>query len=275
MLLGGILLCVQMVVQAQGAAPAQDSQHIMKDIRDRGTLRVAALSEPVFPFTVLQDGKWSGAEVNIANRIAEVIGVKLIWDATYRNEAEVSAALRANKADLALSRIKRDLDAASQVSYTKPYVTLHYVVMTNRMRIVAFHPADESLQSLKSLPLTIGTLDHIGYVEMTQSRFPSAKVVTYATMVALTNALKSGKIDAAFSDETEARFVFVEHPELGILFGYFNLFDIKSGIVVMLDWQKQQWVSWLNMLLEPVASSISVDNLFLITQSIPYKDHAP
>ncbi|MFZ6773572.1 substrate-binding periplasmic protein [Undibacterium sp. SXout7W] len=255
LLLSIMLICFQSVF-------AQDNLQTIKEIRDRGQLRVAALNAPVYPFTFLKSGEWAGFDVQLASKIAKGMGVKLIWDASYRSESELVAALKEDKADIAMSRIKRDLGTARQVAYTKPYVTVKYVLLTNRMRVIAFHPKDETMKSLSQLSMNIGTIDHAGYISMATRRFPAAKITMYPNVSSLIKALQEGKVDAAFCDEVEARFVFIEHPEYGVIFGYFSLPELKSGVVAMVDWPKKHWVAWLNILLEPTANSINVDTLF-------------
>lgn len=244
---------------------AQEHLQTIQEIRERGQLKVAALNTPVYPFTISRSGEWTGFDIQLASKIAKAIGVKLIWDASYHNESELVDALKAGKADIAMSRIKRDLENARQVAYTKPYVTVKHVLMTNRMKVISFHPKDETIKSLEQLPLNVGTIDHVGYTLMATRRFPNATMTSYPNIASLTKALREGKIDAAFCDEVEARFVFIEHPELGITLGYFLLPELKSGIVAMVDWPKKHWISWLNLLLEPTANSTQVDGLFLTT----------
>ncbi|MEB0140059.1 MULTISPECIES: substrate-binding periplasmic protein [unclassified Undibacterium] len=248
------------------AVPAQqvpDNLQMVQDIRLRGQLRVAAMAVPVYPFTLQKDGVWSGYDVDLATRIANAIGVKLNWDASYRSNAELIAALKQNKADIAFSRLKRDLQSARQIHYTKPYISLNYVLLTNRMRIMAQRPGDESIQALSKLPLQIGTIDQSAYLSMAKQRFPAGRISAFADIASLRAALEAGRIDAAFCDEVEAKYLFIEHAELGIRFGYIALPELTSGIVAMVDWPQQHWLAWLNLLLEPSSGNTTVNQLFL------------
>jgi ABC-type amino acid transport substrate-binding protein len=259
------LLAISCLLLLEPTAHAEqaDSYQMVQDIRLRGQLRVAAMAEPIYPFTVQKNGAWRGYDVDLANRIAITIGVPLNWDATYHSNAELIAALKQNKADIAFSRIKRDLQSARQIRYTEPYIALNYVLLTNRMRIMAQRPSDESIQAMSKLPLQIGTLDQSAYLSMAKQRFPAGRVSAFADIASLRAALEAGRIDAAFCDEVEAKYLFIEHAELGIRFSYIALPELKSGIVAMVDWPQQHWLAWLNLLLEPSSGNTTVNQLFL------------
>jgi ABC-type amino acid transport substrate-binding protein len=246
------------------ALAAQGNLQPIKDIRERGELRVAALKAGVYPFYFQKDGAWAGFDIQLAARIAKTIGVKLSWDAAYATEAELIAAIHDRKADIALSRLKRDTDDAQAIGYTKPYVTLGYVLLTNRMRVAAMHPADESLATLTRTSLKLGTLGHPGYQAMAARKFPAAAIQAFPDMGALAAALVSGGIDAAFCDAAEARFNLDQNPELGILIAYYPLPELKSGIVAMVDWSDKQLAAWLNIFIDPISKSTSFENLLAI-----------
>ena len=256
-LLSALLLLIAQLSQAQ------DNLQTVQEIRHRGQLRVASLAEPLYPFATVKQGHWSGYEVELAKLVADSIGVKLVWDASYRDTAELVSALKQNKTDLVFAHIKRDLATAQQVNYSLPYITLDFVLVTNRLKVIEKKPVDDSLQSISKLPLRIGTLDVSGYPRIASRRFPNAKVETFLNLSSLTEALESGKIDAVFCDEVEGRNIFGGHTQRGLYLGYFNLAELRSEIVAMVDWPNMHFVSWLNLVLEPVAGKTTIDQLFL------------
>ena len=256
-LLSALLLLIAQLSQAQ------DNLQTVQEIRHRGQLRVASLAEPLYPFSTVKQGHWSGYEVELAKLVADSIGVKLVWDASYRDTAELVSALKQNKTDLVFAHIKRDLATAQQVNYSLPYITLDFVLVTNRLKVIEKKPVDDSLQSISKLPLRIGTLDVSGYPRIASRRFPNAKVETFLNLSSLTEALESGKIDAVFCDEVEGRNIFGGHTQRGLYLGYFNLAELRSEIVAMVDWPNMHFVSWLNLVLEPVAGKTTIDQLFL------------
>ena len=242
---------------------AQDNLQTVQEIRNRGQLRVASLAEPLYPFSTVKQGHWSGYDVELAKRVADAIGVRLVWDASYRDTAELVSALKQNKTDLVFAHIKRDLATAPQVNYSLPYITLNFVIVTNRLKVIEKKPADGTLQSIIKLPLRIGTLDVSGYRTLASRRFPNAKVDTFLNLSSLTEALESGKIDAVFCDEVEGRNIFGGDSQRGLYLGYFTLPELRSEVVAMVDWPNMHFVSWLNLVLEPVAGRTTIDQLFL------------
>lgn len=241
---------------------AQDSLQTVQEIRKRGELRVASVQEPLYPFSVLKDGHWSGYELELAQLVAKAIGVKLVWDASYPDATALIDALKQRKADLVFARVKRELGTAQQVNYTLPYIALDFVIVTNRLKVLEKKPTDETLHNISKLPLHIGTLNSPLYLNKASKRFPTAKLDTFTNIASLTEALESGKIDAVFCDEVEARNIFVEKPERGLRLGYFALPEINSDLAAIVDWSDTHFTAWLNLVLEPVAGRTRVDQLF-------------
>lgn len=242
---------------------AQDRLQTVQEIRKRGELRVASLQEPLYPFSVLKGGQWSGYEIDLAQLVAKAIGVKLVWDARYNDTAALVDALKQRKADLVFARLKRDLTTAQQVNYSLPYIALDFVIVTNRLKVLEKKPVDDRFQSISKLPLRIGTLNSSIYLNKASKRFPSAKVETFTNIASLTEALELGKIDAVFCDEVEARNIFLDKPERGLRLGYFALPELRSDIAAIVDWPDMHFASWLNLVLEPVAGRTRADQLFL------------
>jgi len=232
---------------------AQTTPQPVQAIRDRQVLRVAALTSEVYPFAFQKEGQWRGFDVQLAAKIAAAIGVKMEWDARYHSEAELIQALESRQADVALSRLKRDLDAAQTVGYTIPYTKLGHVLLTNRLKLAALHLPDEGLPTLTTLKLKLGTLDQPGYATLATRRFPRALISTFPSMGELLSAVKSGQVDAAFCDEAEARIPFVSAPEVGIQLAYYPLPEVKNGVVALVPWEEKHWRAWLNILLDPVS----------------------
>jgi ABC-type amino acid transport substrate-binding protein len=257
------LLLLALLLPIPQLSQAQDNLQTVQEIRNRGQLRVASLAEPTYPFSTVKQGHWSGYEVELAKRVADAIGVKLVWDASYRDTAELVSALKQNKTDVVFAHIKRDLATAQQVNYSLPYITLNFVIVTNRLKVIEKKPIDDTLQSISKLPLRIGTLDVSDYRSIAGRRFPNAKVDTFVTLSSLTEALESGKIDAVFCDEVEGRNIFGGNTNRGLYLGYFALPELRSEVVAMVDWPNMHFVSWLNLVLEPVAGKTTIDQLFL------------
>jgi len=241
---------------------AQDSLQTVQEIRKRGELRVASVQEPLYPFSVIKEGRWSGYELELAQLVAKAIGVKLVWDASYPDAAALIDALKQRKADLVFAHVKRELETAQQVNYTLPYIALDFVIVTNRLKVIEKKPTDETLQNISKLPLHIGTLNSSLYLNKASKRFPNAKLDSFTNIASLTEALESGKIDALFCDEVEARNIFVEKPERGLHLGYFALPEINSDLAAIVDWSDTHFTAWLNLVLEPVAGRTRVDQLF-------------
>ena len=57
---------------------AQDNLQTVLEVRNRGQLRVASVVLPLFPFSTVKQGHWSGCEAELAKLVADSIEVKLV-----------------------------------------------------------------------------------------------------------------------------------------------------------------------------------------------------
>lgn len=175
--------------QDNGTGAAQDSQ--LNKVLDRGTLRVAVL--PDFPPWSVQtpSGDFEGYEVDLANELANAMGVDLELVST--DGTSRLPLLESDRVDVNISAFTATNERAVSVGFTIPYAAAGASVLFQEGTNI------ESYEDLAGLRVAVArgsTNDTI----MTQ-RFPETEVVRFETIADAIQALKSGKVDATVEGE--------------------------------------------------------------------------
>jgi ABC-type amino acid transport substrate-binding protein len=192
-----------------GAAAAPAQADLVKDIQSRGTLRVGMAESPPWQSPDPATGEYQGFNVDLANRVAEIMGVRLeIVPATW---ATLVPGLEAGQYDVIFANLFATPQRALVVNFTDPYSTYGFHVAV---------PADSRIQSVAELDSPDVTFVGMsGTVEESYPKevFPNAKVRGIATgdVAAWIGEVAAGQADAAFIDPGTYRLMTAKNPELG------------------------------------------------------------
>ena len=200
--LTGVLLGL---VAGAGAATVQE-------IKDRGVLRVAAENEGLEPFNFIQDGASVGLEVDLAQMVADKLGVKvefvripwdngitLCWDPAYPWD----------KFDLAASSITIKESRAEVCDFSEWYVTTGQMIM---VRADSGYKSAADLKGKKIL-CTAGSTGE----EAARANFPAENVAPMPGFEDVAAAMESQTADAAVSDGPQVLVYAKEHPTFVVL----------------------------------------------------------
>jgi len=109
---------------AGGCTWPQDAGTTLDDVRG-GVLRVGVSEDP--PWThVADDGTPTGAEVRLAQRLAQRLGARIQW--CPGSESALMPALKDRVLDLVVGGLDAAAPWTAEVSLTRPYVTMRTVV---------------------------------------------------------------------------------------------------------------------------------------------------
>ena len=177
-----IAFCMVMVAQA---ASAQES---LKDIKQRGVLRVgAAQAEPWF-YKDPSTSQWSGVGVSLGRAMADSMGVKL--DLVEVNWGTAIAALQANKIDM---MPMLDATAERRQAADFPSVPVLYFAQAVLVRDGLNVSTWEDLNNPKvTIAVTRGTTPEAAVKRMA----PKATVLTFPSNAETVAAFQSGRVDA-------------------------------------------------------------------------------
>lgn len=168
-------------------------------IQQRGTLRLAVYQTPNPPMTIKDSqGQWSGIEVDIAQMIANQLGVKLvvISASTYDNIVNLVAS---NQADLG-TEIYVTPERALKINFSHPYYSFHPHLLVNRLQATKYgwNTSAQVIQGLQQKQtLKIGVVAGAATVRVIQEAFPGINIANYGTDTQAFQDVMSGKIFAA------------------------------------------------------------------------------
>ncbi len=223
------------------AAPAAQTSHLQQVIK-RGTLLVGVLPDYP-PYSSLQaNGKIVGYEPDIAQKLADALGVKLKLintDGTSRKPV-----LDSNRVDVDIDAFTATNDRAKAVDFTIPYVASGALPLFRKDNPIT------SIADLKGKKVSVArgsTNDTL----MTK-QFPGTTVVRFDNIADAIQAVKSGKVDAVMEGFATVRKAAAADPSLEVL----NVQPISPALISMGVKQGDQvWVNYLNNFIRNLNSS--------------------
>lgn len=184
------------------------SADLVKEIQERGVLKVGMAESPPWQSPDPGSGEYEGFNVDLAKRVADIMGVKLeIVPATW---ATLIPGLEAKQFDVVFANLFATPQRALVVNFTDPYSTYGFHIVVN---------ADAKVQSMADLNSPEVTFVGMsGTVEESYPKelFPEANVKGIATGDVATwiGEVASGQADAAFLDPGTFRLLKAKNPDL-------------------------------------------------------------
>ncbi|RAW90866.1 ABC transporter substrate-binding protein [Photorhabdus laumondii] len=182
-----------------GAAKADK----LDDIKKAGAVRIAVFdSNPPFGFIDPQTKKLAGYDVDIANAIANDLGVKLELRPT--NPANRLPLLASKKVDLIAANFTVTHERAKQVDFSIPY-------FATGQKFIARKGILKSPEDIKNLRIGAdkGTVQEITLRE----HYPTAKVISYDDTPLAFAALRNGNVQAITQDDAKLVGLLANVPE--------------------------------------------------------------
>ncbi|WP_323840171.1 ABC transporter substrate-binding protein [Photorhabdus africana] len=182
-----------------GAAKADK----LDDIKKTGAVRIAVFdSNPPFGFIDPQTKKLAGYDVDIANAIANDLGVKLELRPT--NPANRLPLLASKKVDLIAANFTVTHERAKQVDFSIPY-------FATGQKFIARKGILKSPEDIRNLRIGAdkGTVQEITLRE----HYPTAKVISYDDTPLAFAALRNGNVQAITQDDAKLVGLLANVPE--------------------------------------------------------------
>ncbi|MCP4380575.1 MAG: transporter substrate-binding domain-containing protein [Hyphomicrobiales bacterium] len=221
-LLGPLTMAVAMIA----AVPAAMSQErdILKEVVDRGTVRIAIQGgQP--PYSVIKpDGTPEGYEIDMGNMIAEELGVDVEW--VIIDAAGRVTALQTGKADITIANFTANFVRSKVISFTDPYMVVGMVFFT-----LADRDDIQSVDDLNTADMKVGFGRGSTQETLVPAAAPETTIVRFAGMADTMEALDSGRIDASALDNIGTSGILAESPgKYKVLEGRFSREDISLGL---------------------------------------------
>jgi ABC-type amino acid transport substrate-binding protein len=205
--IAGAALALGLAAGLSPPASAQ-TQDLLKDVKARGTLKVGMAESPPWQSPNPQTGQYEGFNVDLAKRVADIIGVKLeIVSATW---STLVPGLEAKQYDVVFANLFATPQRALVVNFTEPYSTYGFHVVVNANSKV------KSLQDLNSPDVTFVGMSGTVEESYPKELYPNAKVKGLATdnVANWIGEVASGQADAAFLDPGTFRILRAKNPNL-------------------------------------------------------------
>ncbi len=193
------------------AAAVISMADLLDEIRSRGVLRVGQDAGYMPLYGSDESGNRIGFEVDLARKMAEILGVKLQF--VIVNWDGIIPALISGKFDIIFSGMTITPERALRVDFTDPYLTVGQTVLYNTRRFSS-PPSYEDLRNMKGLRVTVqlGTTGD----EAAKRLFPNAQILRFDTMDEAAYQVASGKADIMVVDSIYARYMANKYSNLSV-----------------------------------------------------------
>ena len=182
------------------------SADVLQDILERGTIRVAVA--PFVPLTMRdKKGELIGFEIDVANKIAEDMGVKAEFK-VYEWE-DIIPAVTKGEIDIVAAGMAITPERALQVAFSNPYSDSGITITTNTLMTQDLH----SLEDLNTKDKIIAGVAETLSAQVAAGLFDQAQLKLFTTVADAQQAILTDKVHGYVSDVPTARFLVIEHPE--------------------------------------------------------------
>ena len=186
-----LTLLVALAVFA-AAADAQERKSLLKEIKDRGELRVGYATADPHSFKDSTSGQWKGIAVEIMEEWAQEMGVKHVavdtsWDA-------MIAGLQAGKYDVAAALNRRPARAIA-VTFSQPYMNVEGTFAVNRDKVKA-RSFEELDKKGTKVAVMMGTAEDKSLTRVAKN----LEIVRLPDQNEARIALQSGRVASFFDD---------------------------------------------------------------------------
>ncbi|THF77140.1 ABC transporter substrate-binding protein [Cohnella fermenti] len=244
-------------------APEELAQYApeMRQIYDRGVLRVAVYSQDREPFFYTnEDGVLTGSDVELATDLAAQFGVGVEFVRTAQSFDQVVDQVASGEADIAVSKLSATLSRAKKTLFSQPYLTLRQGLLVNRLKAARLGKTDGSLlDTIRQgrTPIQIGAVAGTSYVRFAGELFPHAELKTFQTAQDMLEAVLKGDVTAIFYDELQLKSMVESNPTHSIELQLIIMNDQIDPISVAVSPDHVQLLNWVNLYLQTNESKVS------------------
>ncbi len=217
---------------------AVEEKSTLDKVLDEGVLKVGIMLD--FPPCGYydDDGKPAGYEVDLANRIAEMLGVEL--EILETPGPSRIPALKAGKVDVVFGSLAITPKRAAAVAFSRPYIGNSQWIITKKDSVI------DDFEDIagKKIATIRGTTPEINLMEIVESWEDKPEIISYTSNADALMALRQGKTDALaeakiwFESQVDSKF-----PDQFKLVGPAFYKELCGAAVRRGD---QEFLNWLN-----------------------------
>ena len=219
------LISTVFVVAIGLSSPYTVSARPLQQVLNEGTLRIGVVLFAPWA-TRSADGELIGFEIDVANRLAEDMGVEpniLIYDFD-----RLIPALEAGEIDIIAAGLSITPERALHINFSQPYATSGVTLATNLSNTVTV----ERLTDLDDAKYKLAVVVNTVAVELAGRLLPRIELIEFETAEAAGAALVAGEADAYLDDEPVPTFLALENPTTVDVPITAPLLETKAGFAV-------------------------------------------
>jgi len=265
----GALLALAGLPPAASATAALSSFPDIRQVQERGALRVGLVAKDIPPLLVTgSEGQPAGIEVAMANGLAKRLGVKLQFVRTAATHDDLVAQVAAGEVDIAVSSVSRTAERAQAVRFSRPYLTQSVAVALNRVRALQENvacpntPADAA--ALAARPGGLGVTRGGAYEQALRNQDKKINPVVFDTVRELHDALETDRLLAGLGGEIELRQMFARHPAARIKLKLCLVGEQKDHIAIAVRPDAPNLVGWIDVVLDNVGLQLKPSGIFTL-----------
>lgn len=191
-----------------------------------------------------------GADITLASRIAEALGVKLEMDRTPPDFDSVCLRVARGKADIGISKLSATLKRAQYVRFTTPYAQLPICLMADRVFEAKENIVGRVIAYCKEQMPPIGIWRHSALRQYLKDIFPRSEAVPFDTFEDQVQALLHGTVHFVLDDELEVVRHLKMHPDLSLRLHTVTIPDHRDPIAIAVSCESPNLLAFLNVLIE-------------------------
>ncbi len=210
---------------------------VLQDIQKRGTVRVGV--SLFSPWTIQDEaGELSGFEIDVANKLAEDMGVKpeykiYIWE-------DIIPAVMKGEIDIIAGGMAITPERALKINFSQPYADSGISLATNTEMTRDI----KRLEELNQKTITIAVVSKTASNELAPRLFNKSTIKVFNTAKEAEQAVLNGEVHAWLASMPQPEFLALEHPEKVDLPLAKPLLPYKAGFGIKKG--EQEWLNFLN-----------------------------
>jgi ABC-type amino acid transport substrate-binding protein len=237
------------------SSPTRSTENHAPEIRsilDRGYIVFAMTSADQKPFFYShpETGELIGLDVEIAYSIANLMGVKAVFN---RDASSFDGAVQEvihKRADIALSKLSLTIRRVEIVRFTNPYIIFRQALLINRLEFAKIGSEDYLPYFIRNFQGPLGVIVNSSYMNFAYINFPGADVKTYNDWDETVDALFRGEVLAVYRDEGEILRILNTKEGASILMKPVIISDKRDPIAMAVSTDAPLLQSWLNVFLD-------------------------
>jgi polar amino acid transport system substrate-binding protein len=250
-------------VPSENPEPTPVLKSEIEQIKSRGKIVIAMVNKDNAPFfSQNKDGKLVGLDVDLAESIAESLGIKAEF---LRNSSTFDGVIEnvyRGEADIAISKLARSLPRAQKVLFSNPYLNFRQALLLNRLSLAKSQSTGQTTdQVVKDFQGKIGVYAGSVYVQYASKTFPKATIVEFTNWEDAIDAVVSGQVTALFRDELEVRSVVLKKPELSIKLRTVVLTDTRDTKGIVTASGKHFLLDYTNLFLDTQYKQLDANHI--------------